>query len=181
MYLLKNLSIIHNIIFHVLYRFFLILQIACTVVLLLFPISYANEHGAIVLTVPVTTDDFPKYQEELKTLLHHETGLKEPHIYKDKALKCCKNAMQFTPSWLKSHYGTLLLSSVREANGTQIQLSQYSLSQTIELIESDKCQNDVSFVSVLDKKIATTLKTCNQLSSLPFQGTKKIFNQSLRT
>ena len=173
MCLLKSLSIAHNAIFHALYRFFLVLQITCSVVLLSFPLSYANEHGATVLTVPVATENFPDGQEELETLLHHEKGLKEPRVYKDKAPKCFEKAMQLTPDWLKNHYGTLPLSSVREKSATQVQLSQYSFLQAIELIESDACQDDVSFVSVLDKKIAHTLKTCNQLSSLPFQGTRK--------
>ena len=171
--LFKSLSIVHNAIFHVLCRFFLTLQMPCSVVLLSFSLSYANEQGATVLTVPVATENFPDGQEALETLLHHETGLKEPRVYKDSALKCFKNAMQLTPSWLKNHYGTLPLSSVREESTTQVQLSQYSLSQAIELIECDECQDDVSFVSVLDKNIAHTLKICNQLSSLPFQGTRK--------
>ena len=169
--LLKNLSIVHNAIFRVLYRFFLILQIICAVVLLSFPLSYANGHGATVLTVPVATDDFPD-SHELETLLHHKTGLKEPRVYKYKAPLCYENVMQLTPSWLTNHYGTLP-SSVRKESATQVHSSQYSLSQAIELIESDECQNDVSFVSVLDKKIANTLQTCNQLSLLPFQGTRK--------
>ena len=152
--------------------FFLMLPIICAVVLLSFPLLYANGHGATVLTVPVTTDDFPD-GHELETLLHHKTGLKEPRVYKDNVPQCFKNAMQLTPSWLESHYGTLPLSSVRKESATQVYLSQYSLSQAIELIESDECQNDVSFVSVLDKKIAHTLQTCNKLSLLPFQGTKK--------
>ena len=179
MYLLKNFSIIHNVISHVWYCFFLILQIACAVILLSFPLSYANEHGATVLTVPtisVTPDNFPDSQEKLETLLHHETGLKEPHVYKYQAHQpqCCKNTMQLlTISWLKSHHDTLTLFSVREESATQVQLSQYSLSQAIKLIECDECQNDVSFVSVLDKKIAHTLKICNELSSLSFQGTRK--------
>ena len=223
MCLLNNISTIHNIILHVLYRFFLILHIACAIVPLSLPVSYANEHGATVLAVPVATDDFPDGQEALETLLHHETGLKKPCVYKYKAPQCCeaiqlisswlsilpffddfsdgqeelktllhhetglknsridkckspqyrKNAMQLTPNWLKSHYGTLPLSSVREESATHIRLSQYSLAQAIELMESDTCQKDVSFVSVLDKTIANTLKTCNQLSSLPFQGTRK--------
>ena len=173
MYLLKNLGIVHNTIFHILCCFFLIVQIACAAVLLSLPVSYANEHGATVLTVPVTTDDFPNCQKNLETLLHHATGIKEPRIYKYKAPKGCKSAMQLTPSWLKTHDGTLPLFSVREESATQVQLSQYTLSQAIQLIKSSKCKNDVSFVSVLDKKIANTLKTCNQLSSLPFQGTRK--------
>ena len=173
MCLLKSLSIAHNAIFHALYRFFLVLQITCSVVLLSFPLSYANEHGATVLTIPVAIENFPDGQEALETLLHHEKGLKEPRVYKDTAPKCFEKAMQLTPDWLKKHYGTLPLSSVREESATQIQLSQYSFLQAIELIESDTCQDDVSFVSVLDKKIAHTLKTCNQLSSLPFQGTRK--------
>ena len=173
MCLLKNLSIAHNAIFHALYRFFLVLQITCSVVLLSFPLSYANEHGATVLTIPVAIENFPDDQEALETLLHHEKGLKEPRVYKDKAPKCFEKAMQLTPDWLKNHYGTLPLSSVREESATQVQLSQYSFLQAIELIESDTCQDDVSFVSVLDQKIDHTLKTCNQLSSLPFQGTRK--------
>ena len=173
MCLLKSLSITHNVIFHALYRFFLVLHITCSVVLLSSPLSYANEHGATVLTIPVAIENFPDDQEALETLLHHEKGLKEPRVYKDKAPKCFEKAMQLTPDWLKNHYGTLPLSSVREENATQVQLSQYSFLQAIELIESDACQDDVSFVSVLDKKIAQTLKTCNQLSSLPFQGTRK--------
>ena len=173
MYLLKNVGIVNNAIFHILYRFFLILQMTCAVVLLLFPLSFANEHGATVLEVPVAFDDFPDGQEELETLLHHKIGLKEPRIYKYKAPKCFGSAMQLTPSWLKSHYGTLPLLSVREESTTQVYLSQYSLAQAIELIESDTCQNDVSFVSVLDQTIAHTLKICYQLSSLPFQGTRK--------
>ena len=174
MYLLKNLGIApHNAIFHVLYRFFLILQITCTAMLLSFSVSYANEYGATVLTVPVAMDDFPDGQKELETLFHHETGLKKPRIYKSKASQYCKNAMQFTPNWLKSHYGTLPLFSVKKESATQVQLSQYSLSQAIELIESDECQNDVSFVSVFDKTIAYTLKKCKQL--LAFQGTRKSF------
>ena len=59
MCLLKSLSIAHNAIFHALYRFFLVLQITCSVVLLSFPLSYANEHDATVLTVPVATENFP--------------------------------------------------------------------------------------------------------------------------
>ena len=173
MCLLKSLSIAHNAIFHALYRFFLVLQITCSVVLLSFPLSYANEQGATVLTIPVAIENFPDGQEALETLLHHEKGLKEPRVYKDKAPKCFEKAMQLTPDWLKNHYGTLPLSSVREESATQVQLSEYSLSQAIELIESDECQNDVNFVSVLDKNIAYTLKICNQLSSLPFQGTRK--------
>ena len=173
MCLLKSLSIAHNAIFHALYRFFLVLQITCSVVLLSFPLSYANEQGATVLTIPVAIENFPDDQEALETLLHHEKGLKEPRVYKDKAPKCFEKAMQLTPDWLKNHYGTLPLSSVREESATQVQLSEYSLSQAIELIESDECQNDVNFVSVLDKNIAYTLKICNQLSSLPFQGTRK--------
>ena len=112
-------------------------------------------------------------KKALETLLHHEKGLKEPRVYKDKAPKCFEKAMQLTPDWLKNNYGTLPLSSVREESATQIQLSEYSISQAIELIESDACQDDVSFVSVLDKKIAHTLKTCNQLLSLPFQDIRK--------
>ena len=81
--------------------------------------------------------------------------------------------MKLTPHWLHTHYGTSPLSSVRKESATQVQRVQYSLSQAIKLIESDACQDDVSFVSVLDKEIAHTLKTCNQLSSLPFLGTKK--------
>ena len=173
MYLLKSLSIAHHPIFHALYRFFLTLQMPCSVVLLSFSLSYANEQGATVLTVPVATENFPDGQEALETSLHHETGLKEPRVYKDSALKWFKNAMQLIPSWLKSHYGTLPLSSVRAESATQVQLSQYSLSQAIELIESDTCQDDVSFRIVFDKKIANTLKACNQLPSLPFQGTIK--------
>ena len=173
MCLLKSLSIAHNAIFHALYRFFLVLQITCSVVLLSFPLSYANEQGATVLTIPVAIENFPDGQEALETLLHHKKGLKKPRVYKDKAPKCFEKAMQLTPDWLKNHYGTLPLSSVREESATQIQLSEYSISHAIELIESDTCQDDVSFVSVLDKKIAHTLKTCNQLSSLPFQGTRK--------
>ena len=173
MCLLKSLSIAHNAIFHALYRFFLVLQITCSVVLLSFPLSYANEQGATVLTIPVAIENFPDDQEALETLLHHEKGLKEPRVYKDKAPKCFEKAMQLTLDWLKNHYVTLPLSSVREESATQIQLSEYSISHAIELIESDTCQDDVSFVSVLDKKIAHTLKTCNQLSSLPFQGTRK--------
>ena len=173
MYLLKNFSITHNAIFHVLYRFFLILQITCSIVLFSFPLSYANEHGATVLTVPVATERFPCSQEELETLLHHEMGLKTPRFYKLQAPQCCKNAMQLTPRWLKSHLGTLPLSPAREESATQIQQAQYFLSQAIELIESDECQDDLSFVSVLDKKIANTLKTCNQLLSLPFLDTRK--------
>ena len=173
MYLLKSLSIARHPIFHALYRFFLILQMPCSVVLLSFSLSYANEQGAIILTVPVATENFPDGQEALETSLHHETGLKEPRVYKDSALKWFKNAMQLIPSWLKSHYGTLPLSSVRAESATQVQLSQYSLSQAIELIESDTCQDDVSFRIVFDKKIANTLKACNQLPSLPFQGTIK--------
>ena len=173
MYLLKSLSIAHNAIFHVLYRFYLILQITLLVVLLSFPLSYANEHGATIFTVPVATESFSYGQEVLETLLHHKTGLKEPRVYKDQALQYCKNAMQLTPNWLKTHYGTLPLSSVRAESATQVQRVPYSLSQAIKLIKSDACQDDVSFVSVLDKKIAHTLKTCNQLSSLPFLGTKK--------
>ena len=171
MYLLKSLSTAHHPIFHALYRFFLTLQITCLVVLFSFPLSYAYEYGAT--TVPVATEDFPDGQEALETLLNHATGLKEPRVYKDKAPKCFENAMQLTPSWLKSHYGKLPLSSVREESATQVQLSQYFLSQAIELMESDECQDDVSFVSILDKKMAHTLKTCNQLSSLPFQGTRQ--------
>ena len=173
MCLLKILSMARNAIFHALYRFFLTLQMICSVVLLSFSLSYANEHGATVLTIPVAIENFPDGQEELETLLHHDKGLKEPRVYKGKAPKCFEKAMQLTPDWLKNHYGTLPLSSVREENATQVQLSQYSFLQAIELIESDACQDDVSFVSVLDKKIAHTLKTCNQLSSLPFQGTRK--------
>ena len=173
MCLLKSLSIDRNAIFHALYRFFLVLHITCSVILLSFPLSYANEHGATVLTIPVAIENFPYGQEALETLLHHEKGLKEPRVYKDKTLKYFAKAMQLTPDWLKNHYGTLPLSSVREESATQIQLSEYSFLQAIELIESDTCQDDVSFVSVLDKKIAHTVKTCNQLSSLPFQGTRK--------
>ena len=173
MCLLKSLSIAHNAIFHALFRFFLVLQIICSVVLLSFPLSYANEQGATVLTIPVAIENFPDGQEALETLLHHEKGLKEPRVYKDKAPKCFEKTMQLTPDWLKNHYGTLPLSSVREESATQVQLSQYSFLQAIKLIESDACQDDVSFVNVLDKKIAHTLKTCNQLSSLPFQGTRK--------
>ena len=136
------------------------------------PVSYANKCGATVFTVLTVTDDLPDSQEELETLLH-KTGLKEPCVYKYKETQWCRNAMQLTPSWLKSHYGTLPLSSVREESATQVQLSQRSLLQAIELIESSKCQDDVSFLSVFDKKIACTLKTCNDLSSLPFQGTRK--------
>ena len=172
MYLLKNLGIAHNVIFHVLYRLYLILQITLSVVLLSFPLSYANEHGATVLTVPVAIENFPDGQEELETLLHHETGLKEPRVYKCQAPQYCKKAMQLIPSWLKSHYGTLPL-SVREESATQAQLSHYFLSQAIELIESDTYPDDVSFVSVLDKKIAQAFKKNNLLSLLPFQGTKK--------
>ena len=173
MYLLTSLTIAHNAIFHISRRFFLILQTACAIALFSFPTSYASEHGATVFTVPVTIDDFPNHQEALETLLHHKTGLQEPRVYTRKAFKCCKNVMQLTPSWLKNHYGTLPLSSVRKESTTQVQLSQFSLSQAIELIESDECKDDVSFVSVLDKNIATTLKTCNHLSSLSFQGTRK--------
>ena len=174
MCLLKNISIVHNFIGHIFDRFSFILHITYAVVVLLsFPISYANEHGATILTVPVTTDDFPESQEELETLLHHETGLKEPRVYTCKETPCYKKAMQLTPSQLKTHYGTSPLFSVREESATQVQLSQYSLSQAIELIEYDECQDDVSFVSVLDKKIANTLQTCNQLSSLPFQGARQ--------
>ena len=173
MCLLKSLSMAHNAIFHALYPFFLTLQMICSVVLLSFSLSYANEHGATVLTIPVAIENFPDGQEALETLLHHEKGLKEPRVYKDTAPKCFEKAMQLTPDWLKKHYGTLPLSSVREESATQIQLSEYSFLQAIELIESDTCQDDVSFVSVLDKKIAHTVKTCNQLSSLPFQGTRK--------
>ena len=173
MCLLKILSMARNAIFNVLHRFFLVLQITCSVVLLSFPLSYANEQGATVLTIPVAIENFPDGQEALETLLHHKKGLKKPRVYKDKAPKCFEKAMQLTPDWLKNHYGTLPLSSVREESATQIQLSEYSISHAIELIESDTCQDDVSFVSVLDKKIAHTLKTCNQLSSLPFQGTRK--------
>ena len=170
MYRLKKLSIIHNDILH---RFFLILQIACVVLFLSFPLSYANEHGATVLTVPVTTENFPNDPKDLATLLHQKTGLQEPRVYKNIAPKYCKNAMQLTPRWLKIHCGTSPLFSVRKESATQVQLLQYTLSQAIELIESDECQDDVSFVSVLDKKIAHTLKKCNQLSSLSFQGTRK--------
>ena len=81
--------------------------------------------------------------------------------------------MQFTPNWLKSHYGTLPLFSVRKESTTQVSLFQYSLSQAIELIETGACKDDVSFVSILDKKIADTLQKCNQLSPLPFQGARK--------
>ena len=63
---------------------------------------------------------------------------------------------------------------MREESATQVQLAaHYSLSQAIQLIDSDACQDDVSFVSVLDKNIAHTLKTCDQRSSLAFLGTKK--------
>ena len=177
MYLLKSFSITHNAVLHVLYRFFLVLQIICAVVLLSFPLSYANEHGATVFSVPVAIDDFPDSQEKLETLLHHKTGLKEPCVYKHKVPKCFKNIMQLTPHWLKTHYGTSPLSYVKKESATQVQLAPYSLSQAIELIESDECQDAVSFVSVLDKKIASTLETYNQLSSLPFLGTGKfLFN-----
>ena len=141
MYLSKNLGIAHNAIFHIWYRFFLILQITLSVVLLSFPLSYANEHGATVLTVPIATENFPDGQA-LETLLHHETGLKEPRVYKRQALQYCKNAMQLTPRWLKNHYGTLPPFSVREESATQVQLSEYSLSQAIKLIECDECQDD---------------------------------------
>ena len=156
-----------------LYHFFLILHIVCAVALLSSPASYANEHGATILKVPVAADDFPDTQEKLETLLHHETGLKKPFIYKYKIPQCYENAMQLTPHWLKNHYGTLPLFFVREESATQVQLSHYFFSQAIELIESDEYPNDVSFVSVLDKKIAQTLEKCNQLSLLPFQGAKK--------
>ena len=173
MYLLKSFSITHNTVLHVLYRFFLVLQIICAVALLSFPLSYANEHGATVFAIPVAIDDFPDSQEKLETLLHHKTGLKMPRIYKDQVSKCYKNAMQLTPSWLKSHYGTLPLFSVIEKNATQAQLTQYSLSHVIESIESDECQDEISFVNALDKKIANTLNTCNQLLSFPFLEIRK--------
>ena len=173
MYLLKSLRIVHNTIFHIVSPFFLILQIACAVVLFSLSVSYANEHGATVLTIPVATDNFPDDQKKLETLLHHETGLKEPRIYKYKETQCYKRAMQLTADWLKIRYDKLPLFFVKEESATATQLSQYFLSRKIELIESDKHQNDVSFVSVSDKKISNTLNISNQVSSLPFQDTKK--------
>ena len=109
--------------------FFLILRIACAVALLSFSASYANEHGATILKVPVAADNFPDDQENLETLLHHKTGLKGPRVYEYKAPRCDESAMQLTPHWLKSHYGTLPLFFVREESATQVQLSQYSLLQ----------------------------------------------------
>ena len=172
MYLLKSLGIVHNTIFHILCCFFLILQITCAVVLFSFSVSYANEHGATVLTVPVTTDDFPDCQEKIESLLHHKTGLKKPRVYKYKAPKWCENVTQLTPNWLKIHYGTSPLSSVREESATQVQPPQYSLAQAIELIESDKCQDDVNFIRISDQRIANILKIHDQLSLLPLKSTK---------
>ena len=164
MYLLKNIGIVHNAILHILHRLFFIVQITCTVAMfLLFPISYAHEKGATIFTVPVTAEDFPDGQEERAALLHHKTGLKTPCLYKYKVLPHCKNAMQLTPRWLKNYYGALPLFFVKKNSEQRVQLSQSSLSQTIELIESDECKDDVSFVSLLNKNIADTLETSKQL------------------
>ena len=171
MHLLQIPSVAHNPIFHVLYHFFLISQIACAVVFLLFPVSYANEYGATVLTVPVAAEAFPDDQEALKTLLHHERGLKEPRIYKNKKNQHYKDAIQLTPNWFKKYSEPSSFCFVREKSATKVQLTQYSFSQAIKLIESNQCQDDVSIVSVLDKKIAHIFqKMCNKLPSLPFLG-----------
>ena len=175
MCLLKSLSMARNAIFHALYPFFLTLQMICSVVLLSFSLSYANEHGATVLTIPVATENFLDGQEALETLLHHETGLKEPRVYKDQAPKCFEKAMQLTPDWLKNNYGILSLFSVREESATQVQLSEYSLSQAIELIESDECQDDVSFVSVLDKNICSYFENMQSTIIITVPRYKKIF------
>ena len=134
--------------------------------LLSFPGSYANENGATIFKIPTTQDNFPENQEELETLLHHKTGLKEPRLYKYKAPKYSVNIMHLIPLWLKENCNTLPLAFVREESATQIKLSQYPLSQAIEMLESDEHHHDVSFVSIADARVANTLQKCDSLLCL---------------